>query len=118
MADDSASTEEMLNRVVREKRLPQDFQVQRQDHSTLINRSLGITGEEQALVQDKANAGTAALAPQPGQMKPVAETPPVADNKRQIAFADAATSSQNPGQHIPTLIDADIETLYSSFQKR
>jgi hypothetical protein len=41
---------------------------------------------------------------------------PIADSSRQQALADAARSSPTSEQ-APTLIDSEIETLYSGFQK-
>jgi len=84
--------------------------------SSLINRSLGITGEEQALAQDKAKANStssqthaSATGPPPSQL--------AADDTRQQALADAAKSSSDPSQ-VPTLIDAELETLYAGFERR
>ncbi|EXJ93178.1 hypothetical protein A1O3_01735 [Capronia epimyces CBS 606.96] len=90
--------------------------------SSLINRSLGITGEEQALAQDKVKVasgngggdGTGGHAD--SQQNPHLNIP-VADSKKQQDLAEAAKSSSSTGQ-APTLIDSEIETLYSGFQKR
>lgn len=86
--------------------------------SSLINRSLGITGEEQALPQDKAKSqaqvvSLSQLAPQQTSEPPKTSTEP---SKQQQAVADAVskTSTGEP----PTLIDTEMETLYSGFQKR
>ena len=95
--------------------------------STLINRSLGITGQEQALPQDKARpssllskpaniltqakAGATSAANGDNQAPLV-----IADGKKQQAIADAAKAS-DPA-HVPVLIDTEIETLYAGFQKR
>jgi hypothetical protein len=82
--------------------------------SSLINRSLGITGEEQALPQDKAKLVDAAKAGGP----PMVDTNLlIADEKRQQEIADATKLS--PGsERPPTLIDSEMETLYAGFQKR
>lgn len=90
--------------------------------STLINRSLGITGEEQALAQDKAKAaGSTGVnnltgAHIAGQPQPQLNMP-LADSKRQQDLAEAAKSAPSTEQ-APTLIDSEIETLYAGFQKR
>ena len=87
--------------------------------SSLINRSLGITGEEQALPQDKAKPAAILTQPQGEGIPPgpnVVTTAPVSDGKKQQAIADAAKASDP--EHIPTLIDGEIETLYAGFQKR
>ena len=84
--------------------------------SSLINRSLGITGEEQALPQDKAKAVETVKQAGAAQAK-VDPTIPLADGKRQQELADAAKLSPSTEQ-APTLIDSELETLYSGFQKR
>ncbi|OAP61962.1 hypothetical protein AYL99_04165 [Fonsecaea erecta] len=81
--------------------------------SSLINRSLGITGEEQALSQDKAKAVNAAK--EGSQTAPPPDTL-VADEKKQQDVAEAARSSPTT-EKAPTLIDSEMETLYSGFQK-
>lgn len=89
--------------------------------SSLINRSLGITGEEQALPQDKGKSSQLAgpgngLASTGGPGTPLISMP-TADKSRQHALAEAARTSPTTEQ-APTLIDSEIETLYSGFQKR
>lgn len=83
--------------------------------STLINRSLGITGEEQALPHD-SKATAAVQAAKKKASNTVENSMPVADGKKQEALAEAAKSSDP--NHLPTLIDSEIETLYTGFQKR
>lgn len=88
--------------------------------SSLLNRSLGITGEEQALSQDNKFQGNLDRKSQQ-QMQP-GSIMPIADSKRQQALADATmsgpSSDQHPTDHMPTLIDLELETLYAGFQKR
>ncbi len=110
--------------------------------STLINRSLGITGEEQALPQDKAKSSTlltksstlltkpSAILAKPANILTQAKLGAsssasngdiqaplvIADGKKQQAIADAAKVSDP--DHVPVLIDTEIETLYAGFQKR
>lgn len=92
--------------------------------SSLINRSLGITGEEQALPQDKPKAlGQQMLDQAQGngdtKMPPAPVTdltgPSSASKQRAIAAEakDGATT-----EDIPTLIDTEMDTLYAGFQKR
>ncbi|TKA63122.1 hypothetical protein B0A49_06844 [Cryomyces minteri] len=96
--------------------------------SSLLNRILGISAEDAGklggpTVGTKSSmplsmgagsnlpAGAISTAPMPA-----ADTEIVGDNeKRQIAqdIEDGLT-----GEHPPTLIDAEIETLYSGFEKR
>jgi DDHD domain len=87
--------------------------------SSLINRSLGITSEEQTLPQDKQKPvdGSAPLAPGVQSNTTADPAQPIADDKIQQALAEAVKSSSDPDQ-LPTLIDSEIETLYSGFQKR
>ncbi|KAK5078486.1 hypothetical protein LTR51_000676 [Lithohypha guttulata] len=95
--------------------------------STLINRSLGITGEDQALPQDKAKPQVpqfetpAQSASLPGDIK--MPPPPVTDvvgtnsaSKQKAIAAEAKDSTST--EDIPTLIDTEMETLYAGFQKR
>ena len=87
--------------------------------SSLLNRSLGITGEEQALSQDNKFHGN--LDKQSQQQIQPGSQMPIADNKRQQALAEATlsgpSSDQQSADHLPTLIDSDLETLYAGFQK-
>jgi hypothetical protein len=95
--------------------------------SSLINRSLGITGEEQALPQDnvpgktpassKAAAKRASGGEPSGDVAASSSSMPVADEKKQQALAEAAMSSPDPTCK-PTLIDSEMETLYAGFQRR
>lgn len=85
--------------------------------SSLINRSLGITGEEQALVQDRGKALSGAGPGNPTGHPNAPSTMPIADGKRQQDLADAAKSSPS-NEQAPTLIDSELETLYAGFQKR
>jgi hypothetical protein len=82
--------------------------------SSLINRSLGITGEEQALYQDKGKPPTH---PDSAPPNPQLAVPPADASTKQQELADAARSSPSTEQ-APTLIDSDIETLFAGFQKR
>lgn len=88
--------------------------------SSLLNRSLGITGEEHALSQDNKFQGNLSKKNQQ-QIEPGAQMP-IADNERQQALADATLSASSPNEqraeHLPTLIDSELETLYAGFQKR
>ncbi|KIX03643.1 uncharacterized protein Z518_07196 [Rhinocladiella mackenziei CBS 650.93] len=86
--------------------------------SSLINKSLGITGDEQALPQDKGKATTTGgTSTNPGGQANSPQNMPVADEKRQQDLADAAKSPPTTEQ-ASTLIDSELETLYSGFQQR
>ncbi|KAI4164831.1 MAG: hypothetical protein LQ342_001464 [Letrouitia transgressa] len=67
--------------------------------SSLLNRSLGITGDAQA-------AAAAASSSNP-------ISAPIAPH-----VASAELKDVEPGVHPPTLIDSEIETLYAGFEKR
>lgn len=88
--------------------------------SSLLNRSLGITGEEQVLAQDNKFQGNLDKKSQQ-QIQPGSQMP-IADNQRQQALAEATLSGSSPDQHsanhLPTLIDSELDTLYAGFQKR
>ena len=88
--------------------------------SSLLNRSLGITGEEHALSQDNKFQGNMDKNNQ--QLKESGSQMPIADGKRQQAVADATlsggSSDKHTTDHLPTLIDSELETLYAGFQKR
>lgn len=98
--------------------------------SSLLNRSLGLTGEDEALAAAQDSKTPAQLRAQVQGANTAASTSKatgakapvlVADAKRQQMLADQATESANDPnteEHLPTLIDSDIETLYSGFQKR
>ena len=95
--------------------------------STLLNRSLGITGEEQALPGDgrlgtklpSAATGNSVTGTSSELDASARSAMPVADGKKQQALADAARSSSTKSErhHSPTLIDSEMETLYAGFQK-
>lgn len=69
--------------------------------SSLLNRSLGITGEGQAPSPQSISA-------------PIA--PSIAPSAR--AGTNPTGGDINNEEHPPTLIDSEIETLYAGFQKR
>lgn len=89
--------------------------------SSLINRSLGITGEEQALPQDKPRQSTQHFnvndINKPTAMPPPPVTDIVYSSSKQKAIAEGARDGRRP-EDVPTLIDTEIETLYEGFQKR
>ena len=69
--------------------------------NSLLNRSLGITGEGQ---------------PSASQSMPVPNVPSIVPSARVGTNATGPDSSNE--EHPPTLIDSEIETLFSGFQKR
>lgn len=69
--------------------------------SSLLNRSLGISGDGQAPASQSISAPTA---------------PSIAPSRR--AGTDVTGDVVDSEEHPPTLIDSEIETLYAGFQKR
>ncbi|KAI4253804.1 MAG: hypothetical protein LQ352_003472 [Teloschistes flavicans] len=69
--------------------------------SSLLNRSLGISGEGQGA---------------PPQAIPTPAAPTIAPSAR--AGTDAMDTDPSSEERPPTLIDSEIETLYAGFQKR
>ena len=87
--------------------------------SSFVNRSLGLTGEEQALARSTAGpsaplSNAAGTNIGGGQLLPTPEQ--IAEEKKRIAAA-GADSASNGDVHLPTLIDSEMETLFSGFQK-
>lgn len=86
--------------------------------SSLVNRSLGLTAEQAAQMNS---------APPPAKTDPVANSPPaveqdvtdpaVLNDEKKRKLAQAQISPGESGNHPPTLIDADMETLYAGFQR-
>lgn len=104
--------------------------------SNLLNRTLGLTNEEVARMTANANAnsnaGTSA-APGPQEVIPgagtnisvggvISDTSKMGEktNERKKQLADSRTASglASKSGNDPTLIDDELETLYSSFQKK
>jgi hypothetical protein len=97
--------------------------------SSILNRSLGLTGEDVASMAEQPSS-----AARESQMSIGAGTnisgggvisavPPLVredtnEKKRQLAESTAAADREGSGANVPTLIDDEIETLYAGFQKR
>ena len=76
--------------------------------SSLLNRSLGLTGEGQL------SSSTAMHAPQI-QRK---ENSPSTGAGTNVTGGGSASEQEDNPEHPPTLIDSEIETLYAGFEKR
>jgi DDHD domain len=108
--------------------------------SSILNRSLGFTGEEGGppasqqtsltvgapvakppIQQLSAGAGTnitsGGVIPSVSSDSEIAIAAATEERKRRQLVADTLTAEQ-AGEQLPTLIDGEIETLYSGFQKR
>lgn len=95
--------------------------------SSLLNRSLGLTGEDRPVDTQSTNV----LHPHPttetllsikaGLNNPrgnVVAAGNVQDNAKTLHPADGARTEGHAVEHPPVLIDGEIETLYAGFQKR
>lgn len=98
--------------------------------SSVLTRGLGYTGTEPARLPNASNAskssvplslgagtnvaaGVIPTAPLPAEGTEIAKI----DNTQTKVANDTVSASQT-GQHPPTLIDAELETLYAGYQKR
>ncbi|KAF2452280.1 DDHD domain-containing protein [Lineolata rhizophorae] len=110
--------------------------------SSLLNRSLGLSAEDAAKLRDQQGQGAQAQQEQQFQRAPLSAaagtnvgagvaSPPgaagpgfptaadiLADEERRRKLAQQAIAPGEAGEHPPTLIDAELETLYAGFQKR
>lgn len=93
--------------------------------SSLLNRSLGLTGEGQisssqsmALPLDRNRSPSSGVAGTNSVVGGVISAPTHNEKGRKHRLTDDSTKSDESGQHPPTRIDAEIETLYAGFQKR
>lgn len=82
--------------------------------SSLLNRSLGLTGD------DQISSKQSMMGP-PTQQSRAAMSPGAGTNIAAggiIASVENNTLAGESGQHPPTLIDSEIETLFAGFQRR
>ncbi|PSK46229.1 hypothetical protein B9Z65_5197 [Elsinoe australis] len=94
--------------------------------SSLLNRSLGISAEDESKMRAQAQSAksSAPLSMSAAVGDQGNKTPPK-DGKRPLSFAgaqaDLTQATVKPGEdgeHPPTLLDSEIETLYAGFQRR
>ncbi|KAF2435974.1 DDHD-domain-containing protein [Tothia fuscella] len=94
--------------------------------SSLLNRSLGITGKDASKLSDSLStnhtrnnlsvgAGTNITS---GGVVSANANLKLAHNAEQLARGTLTIGQGEDGEHPPTLLDTDIETLFSGFQKR
>ncbi|KAF2730892.1 DDHD domain-containing protein [Polyplosphaeria fusca] len=96
--------------------------------SGLLNRGLGLTGADAAKMSSDLTHGQKTLRPlsygggasiTPGEVPGVDEPTPAAINEeRKRRLGEEAIAAGEDGEHPPTLLDNEIETLFSGFQKR
>ncbi|KAI9724757.1 MAG: hypothetical protein M1812_000032 [Candelaria pacifica] len=106
--------------------------------SSMLNRSLGITGEEGKMLATPTNQNRQRAASHSqqtslplsigagtnisggvisGDIGASTQAEGLTDDRKRRLVQDTLSAEQ-AGEHPPTLIDADIETLYAGFQKR
>jgi hypothetical protein len=87
--------------------------------SGLLNRSLGISGTE---VANSSNASQATRTSRPLSVGAVPElnepTSAFINEERRRRLGQETIVPGEDGEHPPTLIDSDVETLFAGFQKR
>ncbi|KAF2402548.1 DDHD-domain-containing protein [Trichodelitschia bisporula] len=84
--------------------------------SSLLNRSLGITGEDATRLAGPSGAATLAGVPMAG----IGVRIGAVDGKEQNKGGNGENmevEKGRDGKHPPTLLDSEIETLYSGFKK-
>lgn len=93
--------------------------------SGLLNRSLGITGNDAAkmsndLTHGQRSSRPLSIGPGSGGMLPGLDQPAIAfiNEERKRRLGEEPIAPGDDGEHPPTLIDSEIETLYAGFQKR
>lgn len=100
--------------------------------SSLLNRSLGLTGEDVASMAHPQASITNPHPPSAGAGTNISGGGVISDHsipatlvredtnekKRQLAEDTAAADREGSGENASTLIDGEIETLYAGFQKR
>jgi hypothetical protein len=92
--------------------------------SSLLNRSLGLTGEvqissSQAKPPPSAQHGSASPAAGTNIVSGKVITAPVqVDKEKEVHIVQKLASSESSNQQPPTLVDGEMETLYAGFQKR
>jgi hypothetical protein len=93
--------------------------------SSLLNRSLGISGEDSGKLlttapgqpghnRNSLSIGAGTNIASGGVIAPSV----LAHNAEQLAQGNLTVGQGDDGEHPPTLLDTEIETLYSGFQKR
>lgn len=89
--------------------------------SSLLNRSLGISGDEAGKLsnpmpyqQNRATSAATGTNMVAGGVMP--STLP--HDSEQLARGNLSVTQGEDGEHPPTLLDSEIETLFSGFQKR
>jgi hypothetical protein len=79
--------------------------------SNLLNRSLGLSSDEVARITDQSNVGEV-----PVDTSKMGEKTDA--RKKQLADSTTLEGNSSESGHSPTLIDDELETLFSKFQQR
>jgi len=90
--------------------------------TSFINKSLGISPEDAAKLQAPAVTSQQARMQQtqgqPAAATALRGTAPEEDRKRKLAQDTISSAGSESADHLPTLIDDRMETLFAGFQKR
>lgn len=92
--------------------------------SSLLNRSLGLIGDDQITSSQKILAGpvqnqSSSSSAGTNTVSSGAVTAPAqVDKEKRLNVAEEIFNREQSNDHPPTLIDGEIETLYAGFQKR
>lgn len=85
--------------------------------TNLLNRSLGLSSDDVARITASASQGDHLdVIEIPGDTKKMREK--ADERKKQLADSTALEGSDGASGHSPTLIDDELETLFSRFKKR
>lgn len=95
--------------------------------SSLLNRSLGLSGEDFASMNAPQTPTPRAPSPSPGAgtnissggviTVPTLTRSETAEKKKQLAAEATKADREGGGERAPTLIDSEMETLYAGFEK-
>ncbi|KAF4551441.1 DDHD domain-containing protein 2 [Elsinoe fawcettii] len=95
--------------------------------SSLLNRSLGISADDESKMRAQAAASKSSAPLGMSNSNDTGSNTPPKDSKRPVSyggdktqtdFGQAVIKPGEDGEHPPTLLDTEIETLYAGFQRR
>lgn len=81
--------------------------------SSLLNRSLGISAEQAGQLSNQVPQRQ----PLSNEFSPDLTDPAILNDERKRQLAEGQIGLGEEGRHPPTLIDAEMETLYAGFQR-
>ncbi|KAF2228031.1 DDHD domain-containing protein [Elsinoe ampelina] len=95
--------------------------------SSLLNRSLGISADDESKMRAQASASKSSAPLGMSNANDAGSNTPPKDSKRPVSYGGDKTMTDlsqaivrpgEDGEHPPTLIDTELETLYAGFQRR